>query len=132
MSFQVFEAMCRIVGGTFPHIPVHNASNFCQRAKIYFFTFSSKNYLPTQPSCLRGLLNRPSCSLWSQSRSTLEPTGQTFDFLDISDVKQGLRKKMVIWILQLSFSKQCFCFEIKGGLLPLLLSKRLTFFVYSV
>ena len=37
-------------------------------------------------------------------------------------------KKMVIWILQLSFSKQCFCFEIKGGLLPLLLSKRLTFF----
>ena len=125
MSSHVFEALCRIVGGTFPHIPVHNAFNFC-------FTFSSKNYLPTQPSCLRGLLNRPSCSLWSQSRSTLEPTGQTFDFLDISDVKQGLRKKMVIWILQLSFSKQCFCFEIKGGLLPLLLSKRLTFFVYSV
>ena len=132
MSSHVFEALCRIVGGTFPHIPVHNAFNFCQRSKIYFFTFSSKNYLPTQPSCLRGLLNRPSCSLLSQSHSTLEPTGQTFDFLDISDVKQDLRKTLVIWILQLSYSKQCFCFEIKGGLPPTLLSKRQTFSVYPV
>ena len=130
MSSQVFEAMCRIVGGTFPHIPVHNAFNFCQRSKIYFFTFSSKNYLPTQPSCLRGLLNRPSCSLLSQSHSTLEPTGQTFDFLDISDFKQD--QQLFIWILQVSYSKQCFYFEIKGGLPPLLLSKRLTFSDYPV